>query len=430
MSDIAVAVEKVSKRYVLGHQRDSRDALRHRFEEAVRHPISWWRQRRRNLLATREEFWALQDVSFEIPHGQAIAIIGRNGAGKSTLLKILSRITEPTRGRVRIRGRVASLLEVGTGFHQELTGRENIFLNGAILGMRRAEIIRKFDEIVAFAEIERFLDTPVKRYSTGMYVRLAFAVAAHLEPDILIVDEVLAVGDAQFQRKCLGKMGQVATGGRTVLFVSHNMAAVQALCSAAIHLHAGTVKATGNAESIVHAYLSEARAPSDLGTGRSVILGPSLMLEEIEISPELIESGRPVRLRLLLRATVDAIVSDLDVFILSAQGNRIALLDLRSLGFPVRLKASETWQVAVDIASLPLVEGDYSIGLSVHTPDFSEDFPDIAILSLSPRGRRDGYAPYAVNYRGTVELDVIVRDQRTRLPSSAEDQPTLYGAAR
>ena len=187
-----------------------------------------------------EEFWALKDVSFEVRQGEVLGIIGRNGAGKSTLLKILSRITEPDRGRAILRGRVASLLEVGTGFHPELTGRENIFLNGAILGMTRAEIKRKFDEIVAFAEVERFLDTPVKRYSSGMYVRLAFAVAAHLEPEILVVDEVLAVGDVEFQKKCLGKLEDVAARqGRTILFVSHNMAAIQALCSSVMWLQEG-----------------------------------------------------------------------------------------------------------------------------------------------------------------------------------------------
>src|SRR5262249_43592020 len=188
-----------------------------------------------------EEFWALKDVSFEVKRGEVVGIIGRNGAGKSTLLKVLSRVTEPSTGRVTIKGRVASLLEVGTGFHQELTGRENIYLNGAILGMTRAEIRRKFDEIVAFAEVEKFLDTPVKRYSSGMYVRLAFAVAAHLDPEILIVDEVLAVGDAEFQRKCLGKMGEVARGGRTVLFVSHNLPAVTNLCNDLITLAHGNI---------------------------------------------------------------------------------------------------------------------------------------------------------------------------------------------
>jgi lipopolysaccharide transport system ATP-binding protein len=203
-----------------------------------------------------EDFWALKDVSFEVKRGEVVGIIGRNGAGKSTLLKILSRITEPTEGRVTLRGRVASLLEVGTGFHPELTGRENVFLNGAILGMSRAEIRKKFDEIVAFAEVEKFLDTPVKRYSSGMYVRLAFAVAAHLEPEILIVDEVLAVGDAEFQKKCMGKMQDVSRGGRTVLFVSHNTGAVAKLCSKAIHLERGVVKNIGSATNVLQLYLT------------------------------------------------------------------------------------------------------------------------------------------------------------------------------
>ncbi len=210
--------------------------------------------------AADEDFWALKDVSFEVKQGEVVGIIGRNGAGKSTLLKILSRITEPTTGRITLRGRVASLLEVGTGFHPELTGRENIYLNGAILGMTKVEIKSKFDEIVAFAEIEKFLDTPVKRYSSGMYVRLAFAVAAHLEPEILIVDEVLAVGDAQFQKKCLGKMQEVSKGGRTVLFVSHNMSAVKALCLKVIMLEQGHVKHCGAVDEIVECYLRSGEA--------------------------------------------------------------------------------------------------------------------------------------------------------------------------
>ena len=207
---------------------------------------------------SEEDFWVLKDVSFEIKQGEVVGIIGRNGAGKSTLLKILSRITEPTKGRITLRGRVASLLEVGTGFHPELTGRENIFLNGAILGMTRAEIRAKFDEIVAFSEVEKFLDTPVKRYSSGMYVRLAFAVAAHLEPEILVVDEVLAVGDAAFQKKCLGKMQEVARGdGRTILFVSHNIGAVSSLCTRGIYLKSGRLGITGEMQTVIHAYMAE-----------------------------------------------------------------------------------------------------------------------------------------------------------------------------
>jgi lipopolysaccharide transport system ATP-binding protein len=265
MTDAIITVEGLGKKYRLRHQAGLRQyvALRDVIADKAK---SLFRSQTSDLRPlTSEDFWALKDVSFEIKQGEVVGIIGRNGAGKSTLLKILSRITEPTTGRVRLRGRVASLLEVGTGFHAELTGRENVFLNGAILGMTRAEIIRKFDEIVAFAEVEKFLDTPVKRYSSGMYVRLAFAVAAHLEPEILIVDEVLAVGDAEFQKKCLGKMEAVSKGGRTVLFVSHNTAAVRALCSRGIWLDRGRVVELGPAGSVIDAYGS--RALANIGDG-------------------------------------------------------------------------------------------------------------------------------------------------------------------
>ncbi|MEB3123595.1 MAG: ABC transporter ATP-binding protein [Snowella sp.] len=257
MSDTVIEVENLSKKYIIGHQKQERyTALRDVIADGAK---SFWRSLsggRSGIPENKEEFWALKDVSFEVKQGECIGIIGRNGAGKSTLLKILSRITEPTTGRIKIRGRVASLLEVGTGFHPELTGRENIFLNGSILGMSRAEIKAKFDEIVDFAEVERFLDTPVKFYSSGMYVRLAFAVASHLEPEILIVDEVLAVGDAAFQKKCLGKMGDVAEKeGRTVLFVSHNMTAVQSLCGRVMLLANGEVKYNGDPLDAINDYL-------------------------------------------------------------------------------------------------------------------------------------------------------------------------------
>jgi lipopolysaccharide transport system ATP-binding protein len=240
-----IRVENLGKKYTLRHQGAGGAGYRRFSEElldAIKRPFRRATRRAANGQA-REEFWALREVSFEVQQGEVLGIIGRNGAGKSTLLKILSRITEPTEGRVRLKGRVASLLEVGTGFHPELTGRENVFLNGAVLGMYRAEIKRKFDEIVAFAEVEKFLDTPVKHYSSGMYVRLAFAVAAHLEPEILIVDEVLAVGDVQFQKKCLGKMSEVATAGRTVLFVSHNMQAIKQLTQRVLVLASGEIVA-------------------------------------------------------------------------------------------------------------------------------------------------------------------------------------------
>jgi lipopolysaccharide transport system ATP-binding protein len=256
MSNSIISIEKVSKRYIIAHRRQrGDDGLRHVLDRALR-PRHWLRAVRERQAASREEFWALRDVTLEIKQGEVIGFIGRNGAGKSTLLKILSRITEPTGGRVRLRGRTASLLEVGTGFHPELTGRENIFLNGAILGMSSTEIRRKFDEIVAFAEVEQFLDTPVKRYSSGMYVRLAFAVAAHLEPEILLVDEVLAVGDAAFQKKCLDKMDHVGHTGRTVLFVSHNMQAVTRLCQRCVLLDEGRVRLDGPSHRVASAYLS------------------------------------------------------------------------------------------------------------------------------------------------------------------------------
>ena len=293
MSEAMISVENLGKKYILSHQGGGGRGGYRRFSESLEQwaktPWRWFQQSMESRKGgakdlaihgklnsgvggggdlaihgklkrgvgqrSEEEFWALKDVSFEVKQGEVVGIIGRNGAGKSTLLKILSRITEPTEGRVTLRGRVASLLEVGTGFHPELTGRENIFLNGAILGMSKVEIKKKFDEIVAFAEVERFLDTPVKRYSSGMYVRLAFAVAAHLEPEILVVDEVLAVGDAEFQKKCLGKMKDVATGGRTVLFVSHNMGAVRNLCQQGILLEKGHLRNQGEIIKVTDSYL-------------------------------------------------------------------------------------------------------------------------------------------------------------------------------
>jgi len=256
-----IKVEHLSKKFTISHETQERynsfrDVIVNRAKSIVTRP--------KTKAVIKEEFFALNDVSFDITPGDRIGIIGRNGAGKSTLLKILSRITEPSEGRISIRGRVASLLEVGTGFHPELTGRENIFLNGAILGMNRSEIKRKFDEIVSFAEIEKFLDTPVKRYSSGMYVRLAFAVAAHLEPEILIVDEVLAVGDAQFQKKCLGKMDEVSkTHGRTVLFVSHNMGVINQLCKKSILLKGGKLVAYGPSDEIINQYISSDQEKSN-----------------------------------------------------------------------------------------------------------------------------------------------------------------------
>ena len=277
MSDIALRTVGLGKVYLIGSEREKDRTLRDTLTRAAKRPL----ERIRHPGAathTSEELWALKDIDLEVKRGEVLGVIGRNGSGKSTLLKVLSHITEPTEGRAEIRGRVSSLLEVGTGFHNELTGRENITLNGAILGMSRADIRRKFDEIVEFSEIGRFLDTPVKRYSSGMYVRLAFAVAAHLDPETLIVDEVLAVGDAGFQKKCLGKMEDVAGRGRTVLFVSHNMQAVRGLCTRAIELDAGKVVNQGEVRAVVDTYLRQ-----DAGKGAGGLWRPSAPLGDDEV---------------------------------------------------------------------------------------------------------------------------------------------------
>ena len=295
MSDIVIKAENLGKKYVIGHQaeRGGYTALR---DVLMQNARTLWNKTKDLATGkpiiqgdTMEEVWALKDVSFEIRRGEAVGIIGRNGAGKSTLLKILSRITEPSTGRVTIKGRVASLLEVGTGFHPELSGRENIYLNGTILGMTRVEIKQKFDEIVAFAEVERYLDTPVKRYSSGMYVRLAFAVAAHLEPEILVVDEVLAVGDASFQKKCLGKMGKVAKEGRTVLFVSHNMSAIKSLCNRGIYINQGRTISSRNLDECISLYNNHSNISTSFWEGN---IGDSdVRLYRVSIKPVNSEGG-------------------------------------------------------------------------------------------------------------------------------------------
>lgn len=268
MSNSIIEVKNLGKKYVINHHRGGYIALRDILTNIIKNPFAFLKKKAREIagIDTKEDFWALKNVSFNIEPGEVVGIIGRNGAGKSTLLKILTGITPPTTGEIKMRGKVASLLEVGTGFHPELTGRENIFLNGAILGMTKKEIIKKFDEIVAFAGIEKFLDTPVKYYSSGMYVRLAFSVAAHMEPDILLVDEVLAVGDAEFQKKCLGKMEEVTKkSGRTILFVSHNMAAIQSLCKKCVLLEKGSIKKIGDTEEVINQYLSDNTIKSGMG---------------------------------------------------------------------------------------------------------------------------------------------------------------------
>jgi lipopolysaccharide transport system ATP-binding protein len=339
--------------------------------------------------STKQEFWALRDLDFEIQQGERVGIIGRNGAGKSTLLKVLSRIVKPTTGRVELRGRIASLLEVGTGFHPELSGRENIFLNGSVLGMSKAEIKSKFDEIVAFSEVETFLDTPVKRYSSGMYVRLAFAVAAHLEPEILIVDEVLAVGDAEFQRKCLGKMRDVAGSGRTVILVSHNMAAVQHLCERAIYLKNGKLVESGPAEQVIATYMRAAQGPAAANlsdredrNGNGKVRFTSLALRDSkgnEVSA--LTCGQEGIIEMKLNNTTKAAVSGLmiSVGIDDNLGNRIALLSNEVTGQIANVNG-ETVHVNISIPRLPMKQGTYGLTLFASTNGEVADWIQDAVM--------------------------------------------------
>jgi lipopolysaccharide transport system ATP-binding protein len=375
MSEIALRVENLSKLYTIGraHARAAAyDTLRDQIANRVRSLFSG--ERRRSSRTT--QFWALDDVSFEVQQGDVVGVIGRNGAGKSTLLKILSRITAPTKGRAQIYGRVGSLLEVGTGFHPELTGRENVYLNGAILGMTTAEINRKFDDIVAFSEIEQFVDTPVKRYSSGMYVRLAFAVAAHLEPEVLIVDEVLAVGDTAFQSKCLGKISEVAGHGRTVLFVSHNMAAVQHLCKKALLLQQGKLVLAGDTVDVVDRYLQGAARDSQAGHSVDLTASPSRppaykeMLTRIEVYTDRdtpaaggVKMGAPLICRVSFRTDHAAPVMDLTLIFNDHLGR--CVLELSSLyqhDRPVAHHAGEH-TFCCEIPSLTVLPGDYHVSV-------------------------------------------------------------------
>ena len=373
MSAPIIAVENLSKRYVLGRQR-SGDGLRHAVEGAVRNPLGWLKRKSGEWRGkSEEEFWALKDVSFDVMQGEVIGIVGPNGAGKSTLLKLLSRITEPTSGRIRLRGRVASLLEVGTGFHQELTGRENIFLNGAILGMSRAEILAKFDEIVAFSEIEAFLDTPVKRYSSGMYVRLAFAIAAHLEPEILIVDEVLAVGDASFQKKCLGKMGDVANSGRTVLFVSHNMEAVRQLCRRGIWLRSGKKQGDGEINVVVQDYfnsISDEKAFTFTSPESGLSILSVTLTDGNGISKSCFKPGDDLVVEVAYHA--DKVIEKpyLQLIIQGVRGSCFTANMKLDGHRPDRLFGSET--IACKFKSIPLLPQNYVVQMGIRAKDGTE----------------------------------------------------------
>jgi lipopolysaccharide transport system ATP-binding protein len=400
--DVVIRAERLSKKYIIGHEveRERYVTLRDMIAGAA---LGAWR-RTKDMAHGRaivigdstEEFWALRDVNFEVKRGEVLGIIGRNGAGKSTLLKILSRITEPSEGRVSIKGRVASLLEVGTGFHPELTGRQNVYLNGSILGMTRAEIKRKFDEIVAFAEVEKFLDTPVKRYSSGLHLRLAFAVAAHLRPEILVIDEVLAVGDAEFQKRCLGKMRDISlASGRTVVFVSHNMGAIQSLCSSALLLETGRVTFAGTAQDAVQAY-SRNRAEASNGVhasnkwtrqGTGLARVKSIRIEDEQGNAHAVYCmGEPVVFVVEVEFAEEVSNPILGLNIVTEEGIRVA--DCRSAHYGVQI--GNVWgdiEYRVRIESLSLYPRSYSIEpwvtdsacLSVY--DWVKDAADLVVTS-------------------------------------------------
>ncbi len=393
----AIRIERLSKRYRIGSRRPgSYRTLREAIMENMAAP---WRRlkqlARRPAADGGDEIWALQDVTAEIQPGEVVGIIGRNGAGKSTLLKVLSRVTEPTAGRVEVRGRLGSLLEVGTGFHPELTGRENIFLNGAILGMTRGEIARKFDAIVAFAEIEKFLDTPVKRYSSGMYVRLAFAVAAHLEPEILLVDEVLAVGDAAFQKKCVRKMHDVARSGRTVLFVSHNMATVLQICHEAILLEAGRLVARGTAAEVTEQYLSaQTEAQADVfdltGARRTMPVQRHAELVACRLATAQksdawsVSYGAELSLAVRVRVNVPLNYLELGLAINTATGFEVAS-SLSCDALPPRTVAPGDFEFQVSYPALTLRPNRYYFGFGLRSEHGFEDYvAETAYLDVLP----------------------------------------------
>jgi len=385
-SESIISVQNLSKRYLLGHQgeKEKYTALR----DVIARNVRGLARTTRDMLTGRqvvegdevEEFWALKDVSFEVKRGEVLGIIGRNGAGKSTLLKILSRITEPTMGRIEINGRVASLLEVGTGFHPELTGRENIFLNGAILGMTRAEIRKSFDEIIAFAEVEKFLDTPVKRYSSGMYVRLAFAVAAHLNPEILIVDEVLAVGDAQFQKKCMGKMKDVASAGRTVLFVSHNLNAIESLCDKGLLLKGGTRELYGIVSDVCAAY-TKRETDQDILNHITEFPDPKNHCPLYTKSVTLLVNGLPsskmnfgdsIAIDVSFRADRPLSKPNIGFVISSANGNKVINSNNNYLPSPSYESPVKEGTIRCDLGVVPMMSGLYEISIWAGTSQLDQ----------------------------------------------------------
>ena len=410
MIDTVIEVSNLSKRYVIGHQRTKGEGFRHLAEAAFRSPIKTIRSAAGRLRAEKEEFWAVNDVSFELKRGDLVGIIGNNGAGKSTVLKLLSRITEPTKGRITLRGRVASLLEVGTGFHPELTGRENIFLNGSILGMGVREIKRKLDEIVAFSEVERFLDTPVKRYSSGMYVRLAFAVAAHLEPEILIVDEVLAVGDATFQKKCLGKMNDVSNQGQTVLFVSHQMPLMARLCKRGILLEKGSIIVDGTMNEVIHRYRSGlsdlSKVSAEERTDRSG--SGDVMVTRIEVAGDRQQgsvkpmSGAPLNVRLHYRCKPGGPHAGCCVSLVFRHEGELLFIWGSALARREECQLQDSCYNELRTEELPLPGGAYTIGVHIESNGGVSDVIDSVVEFLVVDG--DFYGTGMVNASNRIKV--------------------------
>lgn len=424
MSSIAIKAENIGKAYQLGQIGTG----------TISHDLERWYARLRGkedpflrigevndhtIKGGSNIVWSLKDINFEIEQGDAVGIIGNNGAGKSTLLKILSKVTSPTTGKLTGKGRIASLLEVGTGFHPELSGRENIYLNGAILGMRKKEIQRKFDEIVDFAGIERYIDTPVKRYSSGMYVRLAFAVAAHLESEILIVDEVLAVGDADFQRKCLGKMSEVSKGeGRTVLFVSHNMASIQKLCNNSLILKNGSLIGKESTKKAISIYQS---LNQENNQQRTKYLDNNYIISKIALTPELIPSLSDCKLSFEITSQQDTRVQSITPIIFDNNNQRVAIFDLRNqVGVNIEMLAGQTISFSIAIKKMPLLEGEYSLGLFLQDNINAKDFLDLFRFEILPVQRENitTIYDYDLIYRGFMNLDFEVS---AKLISSNQD---------
>lgn len=411
MNNIAIKTEDLSKAYQLGEIGTgtiSRDLER------------WWAKLRgkedpflrigetndRTAKGNSNIVWSLKDINFDIEQGDAVGIIGRNGAGKSTLLKILSRVTSPTTGSIKVKGRIASLLEVGTGFHPELTGRENIFLNGAILGMRKAEIKKHFDAIVDFAGIERYIDTPVKKYSSGMYVRLAFAVAAHLESEILIVDEVLAVGDAEFQKKCLGKMGEISKGeGRTVLFVSHQMESIKSLCNKGLLLHHGEMVFHGEVNEAIIKYSSKNSNEISKTVISDLQLNADICLCLFQIAKAEITSHDDLTFRIIIESLMENSFQSIALFIYDEYDQKAGFVDLRSKEMFKISTAEKKFEIKGILKQLPLRPGKYKIGLHIQSNLLYKDFFSLLQFEVLQKELTSKLLPYPLPIRGYMEVD-------------------------